>query len=63
MSYKPADNKREEFRKYLEKQGVLDAITKTLVGLYEEPEKPSDALGFLRRSLSKLCGYSFNDGN
>lgn len=30
-----ADNKKEEFRKYLEKSGVVDALTKVLVGLYE----------------------------
>ena len=39
MAYRAADSKREEFRKYLEKAGVLDAMTKVLVGLYEEPEK------------------------
>jgi hypothetical protein len=38
--------KREEFRKYLEKNGVLDALTKVLVGLYEEPDKPNDALEY-----------------
>ncbi|XP_046848401.1 c-Myc-binding protein-like [Xenia sp. Carnegie-2017] len=45
--YKVADSKREEFRKYLEKAGVLDALTKVLVSLYEEPEKPSNALDYL----------------
>lgn len=50
-SYKPADSKREEFRKYLEKAGVLDALTKVLVGLYEEPEKPNNALDFLKVHL------------
>ena len=50
-SYKPADSKKEEFRKYLEKAGVLDALTKTLVTLYEEPEKPNNALDFLRKNL------------
>lgn len=70
---KVADSKREEFRKYLEKAGVLDALTKgkfeqfwrcfacyfgrflsyymivfiaVLVNLYEEPEKPSNALEY-----------------
>uniref|UniRef100_A0A1I8GPR0 Actin-related protein 2/3 complex subunit 5 n=1 Tax=Macrostomum lignano TaxID=282301 RepID=A0A1I8GPR0_9PLAT len=47
-SYKAADSKREEFRKYLEKAGVLDALTK---GLYEEPEKPNNALEFLKLHL------------
>jgi len=50
-SYKGADSKREEFRKYLEKAGVLDALTKVLVGLYEEPEKPNNALDFLKQHL------------
>ncbi|CAF0858858.1 unnamed protein product [Brachionus calyciflorus] len=51
-SYKPGDSKKEEFRKYLEKAGVLDALTKTLVCLYEEPEKPNNALDFLKKNLS-----------
>ena len=28
-------SKKEEFRRYLEKTGVMDALTKVLVGLYE----------------------------
>lgn len=48
---KGADSKREEFRRYLEKAGVLDALTKVLVGLYEEPEKPNNALDFLKQHL------------
>uniref|UniRef100_UPI00358FC941 C-Myc-binding protein n=1 Tax=Myxine glutinosa TaxID=7769 RepID=UPI00358FC941 len=51
-SYRAADSKREEFRRYLEKSGVLDALTKVLVGLYEETEKPSNALDFLKSQLS-----------
>ncbi|KAL4233540.1 hypothetical protein ACF0H5_008220 [Mactra antiquata] len=50
-AYKGNDSKREEFRKYLEKAGVLDALTKVLVGLYEEPEKPNNALDFLKQHL------------
>jgi len=50
-AYRGADSKREEFRKYLEKAGVLDALTKVLVGLYEEPEKPNNALDFLKQHL------------
>jgi len=50
-TYRAADSKREEFRKYLEKAGVLDALTKVLVGLYEEPEKPNNALDFLKQHL------------
>ncbi|XP_046569492.1 c-Myc-binding protein-like [Haliotis rubra] len=50
-TYRAADSKREEFRKYLEKAGVLDALTKVLVGLYEEPEKPNNALDLLRQHI------------
>jgi len=49
---KPSENKREEFRKYLERTGVMDALTKVLVSLYEEPDKPEDALEYIRK---KLC--------
>jgi len=45
-TYRAADSKREEFRKYLEKSGVVDALTKVLVNLYEEPEKPNNALEY-----------------
>ena len=31
----PQDAKKEEFRKYLEKAGVLELLTKSLVQLYE----------------------------
>ncbi|XP_073988029.1 c-Myc-binding protein-like isoform X1 [Rhodnius prolixus] len=50
-SYRPIDSKREEFRKYLERTGVMDALTKVLVLLYEQPDKPEDALEFMRSNL------------
>uniref|UniRef100_A0A1B6KBJ4 c-Myc-binding protein n=1 Tax=Graphocephala atropunctata TaxID=36148 RepID=A0A1B6KBJ4_9HEMI len=50
-SYRPIDSKREEFRKYLEKAGAMDALTKVLVMLYDEPEKPADALEYIRKHL------------
>jgi len=28
-------SKKDEYRRYLEKSGVIDALTKVLVGLYE----------------------------
>jgi len=67
------DAKREEFRKYLEKEGVLESLTKALVNsffilhkkwilkcsgyflqvaLYEEPDKPGDALSFVRNNFA-----------
>ena len=46
-----SDAKKEEFRKYLEKSGVIDALTKVLVGLYEEPERPPSAVDYVRKYL------------
>jgi hypothetical protein len=53
----PIDSKREEFRKYLERAGVMDALTKVLVSLYEQAEKPDDALQypFLAYILMHFC--------
>lgn len=51
---------KEEFRNYLEKSGVIDSLTKVLVGLYEEPEKPSDALDFIRRHLGSAIGIDID---
>ncbi|XP_068974346.1 c-Myc-binding protein isoform X1 [Bombus flavifrons] len=53
-NFKPPDSKREEFRKYLERAGVMDALTKVLVSLYEEPEKPDDALEYIRQNLGGI---------
>ncbi|XP_065653320.1 c-Myc-binding protein homolog isoform X2 [Hydra vulgaris] len=46
---RPIGSKREEFRKYLENSGVIDALTKVLLELYDEPEKPSDAVNFVKQ--------------
>ncbi|KAJ3669868.1 hypothetical protein LUZ60_010192 [Juncus effusus] len=43
--------KKEAFRKYLESSGVLDALTKVLVSLYEEGDKPSSAVEFVKQKL------------
>eukprot|EP00356_Strombidium_inclinatum_P013745 CAMPEP_0170493002 /NCGR_PEP_ID=MMETSP0208-20121228/13214_1 /TAXON_ID=197538 /ORGANISM="Strombidium inclinatum, Strain S3" /LENGTH=71 /DNA_ID=CAMNT_0010768857 /DNA_START=11 /DNA_END=226 /DNA_ORIENTATION=+ len=51
MSVQTTEQKKEEFRKYLEKAGVIDQLTKVLVGLYEEPEKPSNTIEFIKRQL------------
>ena len=45
------DAKKEEFKKYLEKAGVLELLTKSLVSLYEEPEKPGDAVNYLKKTV------------
>merc|ERR1712227_546702 len=42
---------KDEFRKYLEKVGVLELLTKSLVQLYEEPDKPGDAVNYLKNTV------------
>merc|ERR1712110_858407 len=55
-TYQTPDSKKEEFRKYLEKAGVIDALTKVLVRLYEEPERPGNALDFIKTYLGASVG-------
>ena len=33
--------KKEDFRKYLESDGILDYVTRKLIGLYKQNDKPS----------------------
>ncbi|XP_067268172.1 C-Myc-binding protein [Chanodichthys erythropterus] len=49
--YRAPESKREQFRRYLEKAGVLDSLTNVLVALYEETEKPNNALDFIKHQL------------
>ncbi len=35
----------------MEKAGVIDQLTKVLVGLYEEPEKPGNVIEFIKKSM------------
>ncbi|KAL3043459.1 c-Myc-binding protein-like [Trematomus bernacchii] len=49
--YRAPESKREQFRRYLEKSGVLDSITSVLVALYEEADKPDNALDFIKLHL------------
>ena len=53
MAVQTTEQKKEEFRKDLEKAGVIDQLTKVLVGLYEEPEKPGNVIEFIK-SAKKL---------
>lgn len=49
--YRAQDPKREQFRRYLEKAGVIDSLTSVLVALYEHQERPSNALEFVKDHL------------
>ena len=51
MSVQTTEQKKEEFRKYLERAGVIDNLTKVLVGLYAEPEKPGNPIEFIKKCL------------
>ncbi|KAH8604322.1 hypothetical protein ERJ75_001745600 [Trypanosoma vivax] len=51
MSYQSSEAKKEEFRKYLERKQVIDTLTRVLVNLYEEPEKPEDPVDFIKKVL------------
>lgn len=46
------NTKKQEFRTYLEQTGVLDALTKVLVGLYEEPDRQNiNAMEYMQQYL------------
>lgn len=49
------DKKREEFRKYLEGAGAIDNLTRALVKLYEQKNKPQDAIKFIRKEMCETC--------
>lgn len=51
MSFKPIDAKRDEYRKYLERTGVLEMLSKVIVKLCECPERPENAIDFIRRNM------------
>lgn len=46
-----SESQKETFRKYLEASGALDNLVKVLVSLYEEPEKPKQALDYMKAAL------------
>ena len=49
---KTIEAKKDEFRAYLERTGVVDQLTKVLVSLYEETDKPNDPLAFIKKNMS-----------
>ena len=61
MSYETQDSQREEFRKYLEKSGVISQLTRVLVGLYEEADKPSQAIEYVKKHLGSPTGIDIDD--
>lgn len=51
LGWQPIDNKRDQFRKYIESKGVIDTITKVLMKLLEAPVKPEHPIDFIRDNL------------
>ncbi|XP_049829447.1 c-Myc-binding protein-like [Schistocerca gregaria] len=48
------DEKREEFRQYLERGNVIVSVTRALVSLYDEFEKPEDPVEYVRKALGDI---------
>mmetsp|Transcript_83067 Transcript_83067/g.234995 ORF Transcript_83067/g.234995 Transcript_83067/m.234995 type:complete len:98 (-) Transcript_83067:189-482(-) len=61
MSFETQDSQKEEFRKYLEKSGVISQLTRVLVGLYEEPERPNNAIDYIKRYLGAPTGVDVEE--
>ena len=53
MDDQTPESKKEEFQRYLDQSGVIEELTKMLVGLYEEPDKPNNAMEFLRKYFQR----------
>lgn len=51
MAFKPIDNKRDQFRKYIESNGVVEMLSKVFIQLMENPEKPEHPIDFIRENL------------
>lgn len=49
-------SKRENFRASLENEGVMEALTRALVSLYEEPEQPADPVAYIRQIIGANDG-------
>lgn len=53
--------KRAEFRHYLEKSGVMDALSYALIKLYDEEIKPENPIAFVRKNFKKLDDDEIDD--
>lgn len=47
------NGKREDFKKYLNRLGVIEALTKVLIDLYEMEERPTDPLDYIRTHMTE----------
>ena len=51
MANKTIEQKKKDFRDFLENSGLLEQITKSFVVLYEEIDRPVNPLEFIKRNL------------
>jgi predicted RNase H-like nuclease (RuvC/YqgF family) len=58
MSYQSPEQRKDEFRRYLEKSGAIESLTTVLVGLYEESDRPLESTEYIRRCLTDASGSS-----
>lgn len=58
---KSIEAKKDEFRLYLEKTGVVDQLTRVLVSLYEETEKPQNTMDYIKKNLNSPDDISTDD--
>jgi arginine kinase len=49
------EQKREEYRQYLDHSGALDCLTKALIKLYEATERPEDSCKYIRKHMCDSC--------
>jgi len=47
-------NKREDFKKYLNELGVIDALTNVLANLYRLEIRPTDPLDYIRTHMTEI---------
>lgn len=61
--FQPIEPKRDEFRKYLERSGAIEALTKLFVKLFHENERPENPMEFIRENFgdSILCQQMIKD--
>lgn len=44
----------------MEKSGVVDSLTKVLVGLYEESDKPANAVDYIKKFMGAPTGVDID---
>ena len=59
LTAQTSEGRKEEFKTYLEKSGVVDQLTKALVTLFEEPEKPNNPVDFLKGKMDSQSRDDF----